>query len=43
MNGYWWDGLVVRGSGLDDMIVGGRVMGWNSSGMLTRCIRFSSS
>ena len=33
----------MSGSGLDDMIVRGRVMGWNSRGMLTRCIRLSSS
>ena len=43
MNGSWCDGLVIRGSGLDDMIVRGRVVGWNSSGMLTRWIRLSSS
>lgn len=43
MNGSSCDGLVVRGSGLEDMIVRGRVMGWNSSGMFMMCSRLSNS
>jgi len=43
MNGSSCDGLAVRGSGLEDMIVSGRVTGWNSSGMFMMCSRLSSS